>query len=96
MIVVYVFCGYFKQATASSGQAPRVVEQQSAATGPAQEVVNQSPRQLPPQPTSSKIIPSLSKVITFSILKRIAILIYVLKYKSLSSVEFNEVQEVKG
>lgn len=58
-------CGCLEQATASSQQAPRVVEQQSAATGPAQEVMEQSQHQLPPQPTSSKIIPSLSKVITF-------------------------------
>ncbi|CAM4567614.1 unnamed protein product [Leuciscus chuanchicus] len=57
-------CGFHTQkATASSGQAPRVVEQQSAATGPPLEVMEQSQHQLPPQPTSSasKIIPSLSK-----------------------------------
>jgi len=68
-----VFFGCLKQATVSTGQAPRVVEQQqSAATGPAQEVMEQSqpqPRLQPqPRPTASvtsRIIPSLSMVITF-------------------------------
>ncbi|XP_056116177.1 uncharacterized protein LOC130092361 [Rhinichthys klamathensis goyatoka] len=61
-------CGFHTQkATVSTGQAPMVVEQQSAATGPAQEVMEQSqpqPRLQPqPRPTASvtsRIIPSLS------------------------------------
>jgi hypothetical protein len=67
-----VFFGCLKQATVSTGQAPRVVEQQSAATGPAQEVMEQSqpqPRLQPqPRPTASvtsRIMPSLSMVIRF-------------------------------
>ncbi|XP_039512236.1 uncharacterized protein LOC120467794 isoform X2 [Pimephales promelas] len=66
-------CGFHTQkATVSTGQAPRVVEQQqSAATGPAQEVMEQSqpqPRLQPqPRPTASvtsRKIPSLSIMFT--------------------------------